>query len=97
MTPEYRVKMKVVAMLKRHGIWYFFPFSFGAGTSGIPDIIAIVRGRFVGIEVKRDEKAKLTALQERRAREITEAGGLWFRVHDTETLELLEVVIQGEA
>jgi hypothetical protein len=96
MTPEGHVKAKVVALLKRYNIWYFYPFSFGAGTSGIPDIIACVRGRFVGIEVKANAKAKLTALQRRRADEIEKAGGVWLRVHDDETLWVLEALVQGE-
>lgn len=96
MTPEGKVKAKVNALLKRHGIWYFYPFSFGAGIGGIPDIIAIIRGRFAAIEVKSGPKVELTALQRRRAIEITKAGGIWLRVHDDETLRLLEAVIQGE-
>ena len=96
MTPEGKVKAKVVALFKRHGIWYFYPFSFGAGTAGIPDLIAILRGRFLGVEVKSGPKAKLTALQRRVAEQITLAGGLWLRVHDDETLALLEVLIQGD-
>jgi len=95
-TPEGRIKAKVKALLKRHGIWYFYPFSFGAGSNGIPDIIAIIRGRFVGIEVKRDAKAKLTALQSRVAEQIRQGGGLWLRVHDEGTLLQLATLIQGD-
>lgn len=95
-TPEGKVKAKVVALLKRYGIWYFYPFSFGAGTAGIPDIIAIVRGLFVGIEVKADAKSKLTVLQRRVAEQIVQAGGLWLRVDGDETLAQLEAVIRGD-
>ena len=90
------MKAKVVALFKRHGIWYFYPFSFGAGTAGIPDLVAILRGRFLGVEVKSGPKAKLTALQQRVAEQIVLAGGIWLRVHDDETLALLEVLIQGD-
>jgi hypothetical protein len=95
-TPEGRIKAKVKALLKRYGIWFFYPFSFGAGTAGIPDIVCIIRGQFVGIEVKSGPKAKLTVLQRRVAEQIVAAGGLWLRVDDDDTLGQLEEVIQGD-
>lgn len=42
--------------------------------AGIPDIIACVDGRFVGLEVKQPG-GKLTLIQEATLRKITEAGG----------------------
>lgn len=45
------------------------------GTSGIPDIIACVNGRFAAFEVKQPG-GKLTALQEATIGKIHAAGGL---------------------
>jgi hypothetical protein len=39
MTPEGKVKKKVVAILKRHNVYHFFPAANGYGRAGIPDIM----------------------------------------------------------
>jgi len=94
LTPESKVKRKVVEMLKRHGVWYFFPANNGFGKSGIPDIIAIVDGHFVGIEVK-SATGKPTELQKICGKQIEEAGGTWLVVSNDVTLEVLDAVIEN--
>jgi len=94
MTPEGKVKRKVVAVLKKHEVWYFFPANNGFGKSGIPDIIAIVDGHFVGIEVK-SATGKPTELQKICGRQIEEAGGTWLVVSNDVTLEVLDAVIEN--
>ena len=94
MTPEGKVKRKVVEVLKKHEVWYFFPANNGFGKSGIPDIIAIVDGHFVGIEVK-SATGKPTELQKICGRQIEEAGGTWLVVSNDVTLEVLDVVIKN--
>jgi len=73
-TPESKVKEKVVKILKKHGVYYFFPATHGFGRSGVPDIIACFRGQFVGIECKAGDN-KPTALQQRELKNIMSAGG----------------------
>jgi Holliday junction resolvase len=94
LTPEGKVKRKVVEVLKKHEVWYFFPANNGFGKSGIPDIIAIVDGHFVGIEVK-SATGKPTELQKICGRQIEEAGGTWLVVSNDVTLEVLDAVIQN--
>lgn len=74
-TPEKAVKDKIVAILKDEGVYYFFPATHGFGRSGVPDIIACVNGKFLGIEVKAG-KNKPTALQVRELERIRAAGGV---------------------
>jgi len=74
MTPEGKVKAKVVAVLKKYNVYYFFPSTGGYGKSGVPDIVACVNGRFVGIECKAKGK-KPTLLQEREMKRICASGG----------------------
>lgn len=93
-TPEGKVKRKVVEVLKRYGVWYFFPANNGFGKGGIPDIIAIVKGQFVGVEVKADRTKKPTALQVKCGEEIQRAQGWWFVVYDDESLRSLEQTIE---
>lgn len=73
--PEFYEKKDIRAYLDTIGAWYCLPATYGYGKSGTPDIIACVNGNFVGIEVKR-EGAKPTKLQERRIKQIQEAGGI---------------------
>ena len=74
MTPEAKVKKKVVAHLKTLGAYYFYPVTGGYGKSGVPDIIGCYEGKFFGIECKAG-KNKTTALQDKNIEEILRAGG----------------------
>lgn len=73
-TPEKAVKDKVVRVLKEEGAYYFFPATHGYGRSGVPDIVACIRGAFVGIECKAGTN-KPTALQVRELERIRQADG----------------------
>ena len=73
-TPEVKVKKKVVAILKEHHAYYFYPVTGGYGGSGVPDIIGCYHGKFFGIECKAG-KNKPTALQQKNLDSIFAAGG----------------------
>ena len=75
LTPEKKVKNKVVKLLKYHSIYYFFPATGGYGRSGVPDIVCCVSGQFVGIECKAGANTT-TALQARELESIAQAAGL---------------------
>jgi Holliday junction resolvase len=76
-TPEKKVKRKIVAILKEYGAYYFYPVTGGYGASGVPDVVACINGKFVGIEAKADmKKNKPTALQVKNLNQIKEAGGI---------------------
>lgn len=87
MTPEKKVKNKVVRILKECGAYYFFPASYGMGRSGVPDIVCCLQGRFIGIECKAG-KNKPTPLQEKELADIIEAGGISCVVNEDNILEL---------
>ena len=74
MTPEAKVKKKVVDVLKKSGAYYFFPATGGYGRSGVPDIVGCYRGVFFAIECKAGNN-KPTALQEAEMHKIREANG----------------------
>jgi Holliday junction resolvase len=73
-TPEAKVKARVIKQLKEMGVYYFSPVTGGYGRSGVPDIVACVGGKFVGIECKAG-KGVTTALQEKNLAEIRLNGG----------------------
>jgi len=81
MTPEKKVKTKVVEILKGFGAYYFYASTGGYGASGVPDIIGCHKGRFFGIECKAG-KGKTTALQEKNIAQIIAQGGLAIVVNE---------------
>ena len=81
MTPEKKVKAKVVAILKELGVYYFYASTGGYGASGVPDIIGCYKGRFFGIECKAG-KGKPTPLQEKNIAQIIAQGGLAIVVNE---------------
>ena len=90
MTPEAKVKAKVVKILKTHGVYYFYPVTGGFGRSGIPDVICCVSGYFLAIECKAGNN-KPTPLQEAEMQKIRDAGGVTLVVNETniDDVELL--------
>ena len=81
MTPEKKVKNKVVAILKEHKAYYFYPMTGGYGRSGVPDIVGCYRGIFFGIECKAKGN-KPTALQSKNLSDIMGAGGMAMIVNE---------------
>jgi hypothetical protein len=94
MTPEGKIKKKLTDMLKNEKVWYFLPAANGMGRAGIPDVIAIVEGQFIGIECKADATKKPTALQMECAKQIRNAGGYWFLVYDDYSIADVQTWIQ---
>jgi hypothetical protein len=73
-TPEKKVKDKVKKILEEQGAYYFMPATGGYGKSGVPDIVACLQGKFIGIECKANGN-KPTALQEKNLHNIMNVGG----------------------
>jgi len=91
MTPEGKVKKKVVEQLKALGAYYFFPATGGYGKSGVPDIVGCYQGKFFGIECKAG-KGKTTALQEQQLAQIAAAGGVAAVVNEQNMLEIAHII-----
>ena len=80
-TPESKVKKQVVKVLQEVGAYYFYPVTGGYGRSGVPDVVACLRGRFIGIECKAG-RGQTTALQDKNLRDIENAGGISWVVNE---------------
>jgi hypothetical protein len=63
---------------------------------GCSDIVCCYRGRFIALEIKRDDKAKPTDLQTSFLGEIRRAGGLASVVWDVSQVQLLLDAIDHE-
>lgn len=81
MTPEAKVKKKVVELLKAAGAYYFYPVTGGFGASGVPDIIVCHKGRFIAIECKAGTN-KPTKLQQKNLNDIAASGGVALIVNE---------------
>ena len=92
MTPEAKVKKRVVNVLKENGAYYFFPATGGFGRSGVPDIVGCYRGLFFGIECKAGSN-KPTALQEAEMRKIREANGITLVVNE-ENIDDVKIMLR---
>ena len=80
-TPEKKVKDAVKKLLNEHGAYHFSPVTGGFGTSGVPDIVACLHGKFIGVETKAG-KGKPTALQEKNLMNIMRTGGIAVLVNE---------------
>jgi len=80
-TAEVKVKNKIKAILKEHGVYYAMPIGTGYGNAGVPDFLCCIKGRFVAIEAKANG-GKTTALQDKNLRDIGLAGGITFVLNE---------------
>jgi Holliday junction resolvase len=95
MTPEGKVKKQVKKVLDDVGAYHFSPMTAGYGRSGVPDIIACVKGKFIGIECKAG-KNEPTLLQKHNMKLINQSGGLSIVVNEGNIESLLTLVKEIE-
>ena len=91
MTPEAKVKAKVVKLLKEAGVYYFYASTHGFGRSGVPDLVCCMGGRFIAIECKAG-KNKPTPLQEKEMAAIRAAGGTTLVVNEENINDVKELI-----
>ena len=94
-TPESKVKKQVKKILDDLGAYHFSPMMDGYGRSGVPDIIACYKGKFIGIECKAGDN-KPTLLQLRNIEDIKRNQGLAIVVNEDNIESLLALVKEIE-
>lgn len=75
MGPEKKYENKVKEFLEENNIYFVKFFANGFTKSGVSDILACIKGRFVGIEVKA-ENGKPSPLQIYNKEQIEKSGGI---------------------
>lgn len=75
MAAEKNFENRIKKYLEKRGCWFVKFFANAYTSSGIPDILCCVNGRFVGIEVKQ-ESGKPSLLQKVHLKNIGNAGGV---------------------
>lgn len=93
-TPEGKVKKKLLDFLKSLGgdCFYYMPVQNGMGQTGIPDVMAIIKGVPFAFECKATPKQHPTVLQAYALDRIHKARGLAWVV-DNESIELAKKMI----
>ena len=76
---ENNITKHIKDFLKSKDIWHVKYFANAFTSVGIPDILACVKGRFVGIEVKTNV-GKLSEIQKYQGERLQKSGGLWYCV-----------------
>lgn len=94
-TPESKVKKQVKKILDDLGAYHFSPMTSGFGRSGVPDIIACYKGRFIGIECKAG-KGQPTMLQLHNIEQIKRNNGLAIVINEGNIEALLTLVKEIE-
>lgn len=86
---EAEITKAIMRRLRDAGIPYLFKSAGGPyQRAGLPDIIGIAPGgRFFGLEVKRPQVGRATAIQLATLRDIEAAGGIVAIVHSPEEAE----------
>ena len=90
-TPEGKVKKKLLDFLKSLGgdCFYYMPVQNGMGQTGIPDVMAIIKGVPFAFECKATPKQHPTVLQAYALDRIHKARGIAWVV-DCENVELVK-------
>lgn len=86
---------KVIDYLRRNKIWHF-RFQAQSNKYGLPDIICLYRGFFLGLELKAD-KGSPTELQLKKLEAINYNGGIGIILKDLSELEeIIDTINKGE-
>lgn len=86
MLTEKQIENKIKHLLAIRGAYYFKHFGCKFSKAGVPDIIACLNGRFIGIEVKRKD-GRLSDLQKIHLDQIKNAGGIGIVARSVEEVE----------
>lgn len=92
MTPEDKLKAKIVRKMREMEAWVYTVPRSRFGRAGIPDILAVFQDRFIAIEVKRpDGKGSytITPTQASNLAQIGRQGGHAFLVDSEAKLQAL--------
>lgn len=91
---ESDLQRQVLAYLKKNRV-YHFRFQAQSNLNGLPDIICLYKGFFIGLELKAD-KGSPTELQLRKIKSINENGGIGKIIKSVDEVEEIFKEINGE-
>jgi hypothetical protein len=76
---------------------YHWRFQAQSNLNGIPDILCLYKGFFIGLELKREKGGRATGLQLRKIKNINENGGIGVLVRSVEDVDkIIKAIDNGE-
>ena len=91
MAAEKNFENRIKKYLDKKNCWFVKFFANAFTSSGIPDILCNVNGRFVAIEVKQ-EKGRISPLQKVHLKNINEKGGFGILVYPSGFEDLKKLI-----
>lgn len=88
-TPEKKIENKIRTDFEAAGGYIKKFFASPHTNKGIPDLIGVLRGRYVALEVKRPTGGKPTPVQIKNLQEIANADGIALITNDPEIINIL--------
>ena len=89
--PEKTFENRIKKYLEKNNCWFTKFFANAYTSSGIPDLLVSINGRFVGIEVKQ-EKGKPSLLQKVHLKRIGDSGGIGVLVYPSGYDDLKDLI-----
>lgn len=91
---ESKIQKDIMSYLKRNRVLYF-RFQAQSNLNGLPDIICLYKGFFLGLELKKED-GKPTLLQEKKIKAINDNGGIGLIIRSVEEVKnLLDNINRG--
>lgn len=75
----------------------FFRYQAQSNLNGMPDIMCLYKGIFLGLELKRPKQGKPTDLQKRKIKFINDNGGVGIFVENLDDVKTLIDVISSDS
>ena len=93
---EDKVQDQIKSYLKKNRI-YHWRFQAQSNLNGIPDILCLYKGFFIGLELKREKGGHATQLQLRKIKNINDNGGIGVLVRSVEDVDkIIKAIDNGE-
>ena len=93
---EDKVQDHIKSYLKKNRI-YHWRFQAQSNLNGIPDILCLYKGFFIGLELKREKGGHATQLQLRKIKNINDNGGIGVLVRSVEDVDkIIKAIDNGE-
>lgn len=89
MGAEKNVENHIKDSLAKHDFWYTKIYANEFTKKGIPDILAVINGQMVALEIKRPKGGKPTPIQIKNLQEIADNGGLAIITNDPKIVDKL--------
>lgn len=83
---ESDVQKNIISYLKKKRV-YHFRFQAQYNLNGLPDILCLYKGFFLGLELKREKGGTPTTLQKRKIKAINDNGGIGVIVRSVDEVE----------